>query len=157
MKFLEKFSSSLIGYYSRKFIYFHFVVFGIFGLGYELFLKNFQISRLDVYSFLTIVFTLSLMVIGMEYIVYGNSKWTFKRVIRTFFRGCIASTLVLGLANSWFFFQDVYKNGYYSLAFNIATIQAIVLYIVVSLADKILKHQNELKEFQRSIKKQFIN
>ncbi|MFB5561858.1 hypothetical protein [Bacillus cereus] len=143
MNFLQNFSSSLLGYFSRTFIYYHFIVSGIFGLGYALFIKNYQFNSLDVYRFLPIVFTFSLFMVGIQYVLNGNSELTFKRVIRIFLKGCIGSILGIGLLVSWFFFEEEYKNGYFSLAFSIVTIQAILLYILVTISDWLLQGQTK--------------
>ena len=57
MSLLQKLSSSFIGYYSRTFIYFHSIVFGLFGLGYLLYLIDFQITRPDIRSFYVYIYT----------------------------------------------------------------------------------------------------
>ena len=56
MGLLQKLSSSFIGYYFRTFIYFHTIVFGLFGLGYLLYLIDFQITRPDIRSFFMSIF-----------------------------------------------------------------------------------------------------
>ncbi|PDY14149.1 hypothetical protein COO16_04085 [Bacillus pseudomycoides] len=155
MNFLQKFSSSLIGYICRTFINVHSVVWGIFGLGYILYLKNFHLTKQDIYSFSTIVFISSIVITYLYYSMHSFSKWTFKRIIRVYFNNCIGIILALGFLTTWYFFQGEYKNGYFSLAFNIATVQAIVLYFLAFISDTILRNQNELREFQQFIKQQF--
>lgn len=149
---LQKFSSSFIGYYSRTFIYFHSIVFGLFGLGYLLYLIDFQIARPDIRSFFMSIFILSLVVVGMNYVMHRNSTWTFKKIIRSFANASISIILVLGLLISWDFFNEEYKNGYFALAFSIATVQGIVLYILVSISDIILRNQYEINKLKSFIK-----
>jgi TRAP-type C4-dicarboxylate transport system permease small subunit len=69
-----------------------------------------------------------------------------KKIIRSFANASISIILVLGLLISWDFFNEEYKDGYFALAFSIATIQGIVLYILVSISDIILRNQYEIKK-----------
>lgn len=157
MNFLQKFSSSFFGVYCRKFLVFHVAVFALFGWGNIFYLRGSQLDIKTAYNFGILTFITVFVMTLFYWITHLESKWTFKRflyLIRAVLIGTIAG---FGFLISWSFFGTEYKDGYFALAFNIATIQAIALYIVVSLTDKILKHENELKEFQRFIKKQFIN
>ena len=90
------------------------------------------------------IFILSLVVVGMNYVMHRNSTWTFKNHT-LFANASISIILVLGLLISWDFFNEEYKDGYFALAFSIATIQGIVLYILVSISDIILRNQYEIK------------
>lgn len=156
MNVLQKFSSSFFGVYCRKFLVFHIAVFALFGWGNIFYLRGSQIDIKTIYNF-GILMLITVFVMTLFYwLTHLESKWTFKRflyLIRAVLIGTIAG---FGFLVSWSFLGTEYKDGYFALAFNIATIQAIVLYILISITDKILKNQMELKEFQIFIKQQFV-